>query len=49
MDSRLIASDADEWDSIPSSKNMFETYKAGFLHEPDLMYGYQYGVHLDEF
>jgi hypothetical protein len=28
---------------------MFETYKAGFLHEPDLLYGYQYGVDLDEF
>jgi hypothetical protein len=27
MNSHLIASDADEWDSIPSSKNMFETYK----------------------
>jgi hypothetical protein len=28
---------------------MFETYKAGFLHEPDLMYGYQYGMDLDDF
>jgi hypothetical protein len=40
---------ANGWESIPSAENMFETYKAGFLHETDLMYGYQYGVDLDEF
>jgi hypothetical protein len=49
FDGLTFDSDADEWDSIPSSEDMFETYKSGFLHEPDLMYGYQYGVDSDEF
>jgi hypothetical protein len=49
FDGLTFDSDADEWDSIPSSEDMFETYMSGFLHEPDLMYGYQYGVDLDEF
>jgi hypothetical protein len=49
FDGFTFDSDADKWDSIPSLEDMFETYKAGFLHESDLMYGYQYGMDLDDF
>ena len=28
---------------------MFDTYKTTFLHKPDLMYGYWFGVDLDKF
>jgi hypothetical protein len=49
FDGLTFDSDAADWDSIPSPEDMFETYKASFLHEPDLMYGYQYGVDLNEF
>jgi len=41
--------DTDEWDSVASLEDMFETYKPTFLHDPNVMYEYQYGVDLDEF
>jgi hypothetical protein len=40
---------ANEWESNLTLEDMFDTYKTTFLHEPDLMYGYWFGVDLDKF
>jgi len=38
-----------DWDSVASSDDIFEMYKATFLHNLDVMYGFQFGIDLDEF
>jgi hypothetical protein len=38
-----------EWDSVSTPEELFDLYKSAFVHEPDLMIGFQFGVDLDEF
>jgi hypothetical protein len=45
----LVQDDSHEWESVPSCDDVFEDTKAALLHEPEIMYGYRYGVDLDEF
>lgn len=45
----MFENDDNVWDSVPTPEDMFETTKSQFLHETDIMYGYQYGVDLDAF